>query len=92
MNMNVQIKAEFESVDTAEIASRYMRAHLKGIEQIDILSRKKSIPRNENSISVIEPDLRRDAVLSITVNSPMEQACAGMMRSLGGMRINKATQ
>lgn len=90
--MSVQIKAKFESVDAAEIASRYLRAHLEGIERIDIVSRKKSFSRDENFISAIEPDLRRDAVLSITVNTPMEHACSGMMRSLGGSQINKVIQ
>ena len=108
--MSIQIKAEFESVDAAEIASRYMRAHLEGIEHIHILSRKKPATtydptgrfvygatsdnkdldnRRGHSVAATEPSLRRDAVLSVTVSNPMERACAGMMRSLGGMRVSQ---
>lgn len=123
--MSIQVKAEFESVDAAEIASRYMRSHLDGIEHIHILSRKKPAnhqtgrtdgsigdyynqannlvygatsdnkgleDRGNRALGAIEPNLRRDAVLSVTVTNEMGRACAGMMRSLGGMRIEEISK
>lgn len=118
--MSIQVRAEFESVDAAEIASRYVRSHLEGIEHINILSRKKSanhqMARTDDSIGgyynqanniaygatsdnrhldirriddveAIEPSLRRDAILSVTVENTIGDNCSSMMRSLGGRHI-----
>ena len=121
--MSIQVKAEFESVDAAEIASRYIRSHLNGIEHIHVLSRRKPAnhqsARTDGSIGgyynqanrivygatsdnkgmedhgndaqgTIEPELRRDAVLSVTVIDDMGRACASMMRSLGGLHMEES--
>ena len=83
--MSIQIKAEFESVHAAENASRYLRYHLEGIERIHIVSRRQSVfPKNHSG----DPDFRRDAILSVTVNEPAQRTCTGMMHHLGGMYIH----
>ena len=46
--MSKKITAQFHSVDAAEIASRFMRSHLEGIERICVISRRRVYDENSD--------------------------------------------
>lgn len=117
--MSKKITAQFHSVDAAEIAARFVRSHIDGIEDIAVISRKRvtdeghgfydghgylnqmngfaygatsnnrSQPNNMlKEDEVIEPALKREAYLSVTVEDDLSPRAERLMRSLGGLQIN----
>ena len=97
-----KVSARFHSAEAAEIASRFMRAHLEGVDRISVVSRRRAadvkVNYNRGFLNMAEGGRhdvggavrRREAYLSVTTAGDSDEAVR-LMRSLGGVEVKVNT-